>query len=182
MHIILRFIILAIKYIVDAFGDFLLKFGFVLWPLSEDSLIESLSKESETEYMKHKYLQKSFRIFCEKSPVKNSFPSLGRLFVKIWIKRLLELRVRVSRCLKEDPSIYDVPLRRPVFFITLVRTGSTFMHCLMAQDHKWRCPELWELEDCAPPPGTKDDKRRIEECRQKWGKFLCLYISFQFSY
>ncbi|CAD5124586.1 DgyrCDS12859 [Dimorphilus gyrociliatus] len=168
MHIILRFIILTIKFIVDWIGDFLLNFGVVLWPLSEDSLTSVISKEAKMEYESHKYLRDSFQMFSNNLPLRTTFPATGRLFSRIWIKRLLELRVRINRSLKEDPSIYDVPLRRPVFIITLARTGSTFMHCLMAQDHRWRCPELWELEDCSPPPGEKDDKKRISESKLKW--------------
>ncbi|CAD5124567.1 DgyrCDS12841 [Dimorphilus gyrociliatus] len=168
MNILLRFLILSLKFIVDLIGDIFHAFGLKVSLLSYDSLVRSLSKPAKTELMKAVYVQDNLKMFTKYFTAGNRVPLSAQFFFKIWATNLLEMRVRINRCLKEDPSIYRVPFRRPVFFVTLWRTGSTHLHHLMSQDKKWRCPELWELEDCAPPPGGFDDERRIKKSALKW--------------
>lgn len=154
---------------MDLIGDVFHAFGFKLTLLSYDSLCRAVSKPARTELMKEGYVQDNLKMFIKYFTAGNRVPLSSQFFFKLWAANLLELRVRIARCLKEDPSIYQVPLRRPVFFVTLWRTGSTHLHHLLSQDKNWRCPELWELEDCAPPPGGFDDEKRIKKSEIKWG-------------
>lgn len=170
MNIIIRFLILFLKYIVDKIGDVFQKFGFAKDVLTLDSICNNLSKEARTELLQTDYLRKNLVTLIENMKNFNELPITGQYFTKVWMIKLMESRATIIRYLKEDPSIYQVPIKRPVFFITLMRTGSTFMHHLMSQDKNWRCPELWELEDCAPPPGGKNDAERIAASRLKWSK------------
>ncbi|CAD5124565.1 DgyrCDS12839 [Dimorphilus gyrociliatus] len=170
MHIIFRFIILFIKCLMDIIGDIFYYFGLKLSPLTFENISKELTKEARSELLQVEYLQDNLDVFIRTIADGNTMPVTGRYFTKVWLIHLLELRVRIKRCLKEDPSIYRVPLKRPIFFVTMMRTGSTFMHCLMAEDDQWSCPKLWELEDFSPPPGTTaaDDKTRIARCQLKW--------------
>ncbi|CAD5124585.1 DgyrCDS12858 [Dimorphilus gyrociliatus] len=174
MNIVIRFFILLLKFIIDAFGDILVKFGLRLEPLTFETVCKGLSKQAKSDLLQTEYAKNNFMVLIEHITSCDELPLTGHYFTRVWMIKLLELRVRVQRCLKEDPSIYKVPLTRPVFFVTLMRTGSTFLHHLLSQDKNWRCPELWELEDCAPPPGGQDDSRRIAESRLKWNISSCL--------
>ena len=64
----------------------------------------------------------------------------------------LSNRLRIQETLKNDPAILEVPIRSPLFIATLPRSGSTFLHSLLAQDKRARVPLYWELLQPAPPP------------------------------
>ncbi|CAD5124566.1 DgyrCDS12840 [Dimorphilus gyrociliatus] len=170
MNIIFRFIILCLKVFIDFIGDLVGKFGLKLTPLTFEGICSSLSKEAKSEFLQTDYLRNNCLVFIENSTANNIIPLSGQYFLRVWLTQLMELHVRVKKYLKMDPTVSQVPIKRPVFILTLIRTGSTFLHHLMNQDENWKCPELWELEDCAPSPGdnAEEDKRRIAYCKFKW--------------
>ncbi|XP_013404993.1 uncharacterized protein LOC106169895 isoform X2 [Lingula anatina] len=69
---------------------------------------------------------------------------------------------RTPSCVKGVLSLTQVPLRKPVFVLGVMRSGTTFLHGLLAQDPAFRPPLLYELLNPVPPEtgaGTKDDPR-----------------------
>lgn len=64
----------------------------------------------------------------------------------------LSNRLQVQATLKQSPKILAVPVTRPLFILGLPRTGSTFLHRLLAQDVNGRVPLLWEVSRPVPPP------------------------------
>ena len=82
--------------------------------------------------------------------------SIGRSLVDVLSNRLLVLNDR-----KLHPAIADVRIERPIFFIGMGRTGSTFIQTLFAQDPANISPELWETILPSPPPrfGLSDVRR-----------------------
>lgn len=172
MHILLRFIILFIKCLFDIIGDIFYFFGFKISPLTVENISKDISKEARSELLQYQYLRENLEVLLRNFTYGNTVPVTGRYFSKIWLNQLLELRVQIKRYLKEDPTVYKVPFRRPVFFVTMMRTGSTFLHCLMSQDDQWKCPKLWEMEDFCPPPGVnkKIDETKLAHSKLKYGK------------
>lgn len=67
----------------------------------------------------------------------------------------LSNRLYIQEALKKDPEILQVPIRRPLILATLPRSGSTFLHRLLAQDPGGRALLHWELQQPAPPPQVK---------------------------
>ena len=65
------------------------------------------------------------------------------------------------------PDIPDVP--GPLFIVGFGRTGSTFLHNLLALDNNARTPRLWELWNPSPPPrfDSRADATRIEIARRR---------------
>lgn len=82
--------------------------------------------------------------------------------------RNLVNRLRVRDELKRRPEIERETIRRPLFIISLHRTGTTLLHKLLSMDPANRTPLLWEMHHPAPPPAPGDretDPRiaRLEE-------------------
>lgn len=77
---------------------------------------------------------------------------VGRWMTRRFLLRLLRGRLQLRRLLKEDPSLHDEPVDAPVFVVGAPRTGTTFLHGLLAQDPALRAPEGWELLLPVPPP------------------------------
>jgi hypothetical protein len=65
-----------------------------------------------------------------------------------WIQRY----VQFERDLADFPDIVHVPVAKPLFLVGFGRTGSTFLHHLLALDPQARAPLLWELLEPSPPP------------------------------
>ena len=68
-----------------------------------------------------------------------------RLLNEALIKRL-----RLESYLQREPAIRDIRLKSPIFLVAPARTGTTFLHRLLAQDPEHRTLRLWEALQ-APP-------------------------------
>ncbi|MFZ1011385.1 MAG: sulfotransferase [Candidatus Sulfotelmatobacter sp.] len=81
-----------------------------------------------------------------------SLTFVGRVFVReILIQKLIN-RLLLSDSLRRHPEIADVEIRAPIFITGLPRTGTTFLHRVMAQDPTLRHLQMWEVWKPAPPP------------------------------
>ncbi|MBS0379474.1 MAG: sulfotransferase [Proteobacteria bacterium] len=67
---------------------------------------------------------------------------------------------------KLNPGIAHESIVKPVFIIGLVRTGTTILHDILAQDPRNRAPLTWEVTFPSPPPATAtfDTDPRIARC------------------
>lgn len=68
-----------------------------------------------------------------------------RLVLETLVKRL-----RVEHHLRLEPSIREIQLASPIFLVAPARTGTTFLHRLLAQDPAHRTLRIWEALQ-APP-------------------------------
>ncbi len=76
------------------------------------------------------------------------------------------LQVVDYRC--THPEVAEMRIERPVFIVGQVRTGTTILYELLAQDPDARAPLTWEVDAPCPPPEaeTHDTDPRIEDSRQ----------------
>ncbi len=79
--------------------------------------------------------------------------------------RLARTHLRVHRALRETPGLADVELPAPIFIVGWPRTGSTFLHQLLAADPTSRTIPYWESFDPVPAaPGQPDTRiARLEK-------------------
>jgi hypothetical protein len=86
----------------------------------------------------------------------------GRRFLRSLAVKDAARRLRVLDVLRRHPEIADVPIP-PVLYITgLARSGSTFLHNVLARHRATRALLRWELMQPVPPPEAKshaDDPR-----------------------
>jgi hypothetical protein len=92
--------------------------------------------------------------------------ALGRFLMRVHLQDLLITRLRLNRTWAEQRDRLDaMPIQRPVFIIGMPRSGSTFLHELLAEDPANRVPRVWEV--MFPVPGSEgnvaDDERRIRK-------------------
>ncbi|CCE00195.1 conserved hypothetical protein [Bradyrhizobium sp. STM 3809] len=83
------------------------------------------------------------------------YDDLGRYLAGYYIYGWIERYIQLAQDLAEQPAIVDVPVARPLFLIGFGRTGSTFLHHLLALDSQARAPRLWELQEPSPPPRSE---------------------------
>jgi sulfotransferase family protein len=79
------------------------------------------------------------------------------------------------------PGIAQQHIRRPLVITGLPRSGSTFLHGLLAQDPASRVPLHWELRFPSPPPdaSTRDTDPRIDRAARHLRWFFRLAPEFR---
>ena len=70
--------------------------------------------------------------------------SFGRLAARADLKRMLSTLLILADAEREDPAITTRPLAPPIFIAGLPRSGTTFLHGLLAEDPANRAPRIWE--------------------------------------
>jgi hypothetical protein len=97
---------------------------------------------------------------------------VGRICARSEITRMLCNRLYMIADSKHHPEIHEEQIQRPLFITGLPRSGSTFLHTLLAQDPRCRAPRMWEVMHPSPPPErrTYDSDPRIgrTERQLKW--------------
>ncbi len=97
---------------------------------------------------------------------------VGRICVHSEILRVLCNRLRMVEDRKRHPAIRDELILGPIFITGLPRSGSTFLHAVLAQDPRCRAPQVWEVMHPSPPPesGSYNSDPRIAQTERqlKW--------------
>jgi Sulfotransferase family len=73
-----------------------------------------------------------------------SLSPFGRLAAGWDLKRMLSTLLILADAEGEDPAILTRPLASPIFITGLPRSGTTFLHGLLAEDPLNRAPRIWE--------------------------------------
>jgi hypothetical protein len=74
----------------------------------------------------------------------------GRLRTRAELQLILQNRLRLVEAWKREPAIVDERVRAPIVVTGLGRSGTTFLHELLACDPDNRPPLLWELLHTLP--------------------------------
>ena len=100
------------------------------------------------------------RAFAAEAP---RLTPLGRTRAAHILRESLAKLLRVRSYVDRFPAIADTKLDRPIFIVAPFRTGTTFLHRLLAQDPQLRWVRTWEAA-LAPPaePELKLDARYFE--------------------
>jgi hypothetical protein len=80
----------------------------------------------------------------------------GRRGAELRLAAALEARLHFIDDRTRWPEIARESVARPMFITGLPRSGSTFLHTLMAQDQGNRVPATWEMLLPSPPPTPAD--------------------------
>jgi Sulfotransferase family len=91
---------------------------------------------------------------------------LGRFLMRIHLLELLETRLRlVGLWTRRSEALAVSPVQRPIFITGMPRSGSTFLHELLAADPENRAPRVWEV--MFPLPDQKRVRSEIDLRVQK---------------
>jgi Sulfotransferase family len=100
---------------------------------------------------------------------------LGRFLMWFHLRSLLKTRLRLTQAWREHMEAMDTSLiKRPVFITGMPRSGSTFLHELMAEDPENRAPRVWEVMFPIP---TRKDVRSIVDPRRRKAESLFVVVS-----
>ncbi|MEZ4287741.1 MAG: sulfotransferase [Polyangiales bacterium] len=94
--------------------------------------------------------------------------TMGRFGVRYILHWHLSNRLKIVEALKQFPQIAEVPVRRPLIITGLFRTGTTYLHNVLAADPRNRAAKMWEL---CYPVGRKHDPLGDAKWRRQRGSW-----------
>src|ERR1700751_1297451 len=107
--------------------------------------------------------------------------SIGKLVCSEDILQLLCNRLKIQRDVENWPDIARQPISAPVFITGLLRSGTTLLHNLFAQDDReFRVPATWEVMFPSPPPlAGPENYPRIKRAETNLAWFNLLVPEFR---
>jgi hypothetical protein len=106
---------------------------------------------------------------------------VGRFAARMELTGMLMNRLLLERDRQRHPGIAREDIRRPLVITGLPRSGTTFLHGLLAQDPAGRVPLHWESRFPSPPPerSTRDYDPRIARAARHLRWFFRLAPEFR---
>lgn len=102
-------------------------------------------------------LDEPLRVLCRSLEEEMALSAAGRLGAHRRLLHLLVTRARLQALWRRHPEILDIDVAQPWFIVGLPRSGTTFLHRLLARDPALRSAPLWELMNPLPLPSGQQD-------------------------
>jgi hypothetical protein len=102
--------------------------------------------------------------------------AFGRIAVRWDMLRFLSNLLRLREEEKKDPAVLEERIDRPIFVLGLPRSGTTFLHNLLADDSGNLTPRCWQTVFPYPVGAQKNGSRdrRAELTARQYSQFLLL--------
>ena len=129
-----------------------------LWFLDGWNLRTAAQRKTGLEFFGDPSIEPALSVLADSLEQEADLHPLGRFLMRVHLQGLLETRLRLAehwRCQPE--AVFLRPIQRPVFITGMPRSGSTFLHELLAEDPGNRAPRVWEV--MFPVPGSSRRRR-----------------------
>lgn len=134
-------------------------------PLEADRLIAQAERRAGRK-LQDRQFEPALRKLIESCEAEAELSVFGRVSLKWDVLRLLGNVLRLDQAEAEDPSIVQAPVEAPIFITGLPRSGTTFLHTLLAQDPANIVPLSWQTMQPYPDARDRARDRRVE--RAEW--------------
>jgi hypothetical protein len=140
-----------------------------LWQLDAEKLCAEARARARLDDFGEPSLEPALSTLVESLEGEARLRPLGRFLIRMHLRGLLETRLRLTEVWnREAAALAESPLESPIFITGMPRSGSTFLHELLAEDPGCRAPRVWEvmfpLRGAAARDGDgareRDDERR----------------------
>ena len=155
----------AVLRVADMLGD---AFAPLHEPMSADELIASAQRRTRLTDFGGTPFQAPLQNFLRSCFEDANLSLVGRVVTRWDVVRFLSNLLRFAEEEKRRPGILDQPITRPIFISGLPRSGTTFLHSLLAEDQANLVPRIWQLIHPYPPrnAGSGSDPRARRVSRQ----------------
>ena len=166
---------------LNAVSRLALNDGRSLVTLDQDALLEKSCKVTGFHDFGEPFFRTPLGILLRSFEQDAQLNLLGRITVHSEMVRVLSNRLRMQRDRTQFPAIAAERISRPIFITGLPRSGTTFLHALLAQDPACRAPRVWEVMHPSPPPETATYRidPRIEHTRKQLSWIEVLMPDFE---
>jgi hypothetical protein len=132
--------------------------------LDEESLVQAAVKATGLTEFGAGYHREGLLRLLESVENDAALHLSGQLAYRETIVGSLINRLLLTEAFKQNPETFRKPLKSPIIVLGLPRSGTTFLHRLLALDPAHRAVPWWELARPLPGPsanGTSDRRRQV---------------------
>jgi hypothetical protein len=141
----------------------------VAWPsLAPDSLVAAARRRARLEDLGDTFPWEGLAVLCRSLEEEADLHLLSRAFMRRALVEGLEARLRLEQKRKEAPDLERRPLLPPLIVCGLPRSGTTYLHRLLASLDDSRPLTLWEVMHPIPGPGPD---RRLATMRRALDRY-----------
>jgi hypothetical protein len=116
-------------------------------------------------------VEPGLRMLIEACEAEAELSVFGRVSLRWDILRLLANVLRLERGEEEDPAIVRSEVEAPIFITGLPRSGTTFLHMLLAQDPANMIPLSWQTRQPYPGRGDRRQDGRVARAERELSAF-----------
>lgn len=155
----------AIFRVADMLGD---AFAPSRRPISADELVAVAQRRTGLTDFGDTPFEAPLRRLLRACHEEANLSLVGRIATRWDMVRFLSNLLRLADEEKRSPEILAQQIARPVFISGLPRSGTTFLHSLLAEDPANLVPRVWQLIHPYPPgtSGSRPDRRARRVARQ----------------
>ena len=141
-----------------------------LWLLQSKALCAEARRRTRLEDFGDPPIEPALSILVNSLELEADLHPLGRFLMRVHLRELLETRLRLAHARSGKLEALEASvIERPIFITGMPRSGSTFLHELLAQDPNNRAPRVWEVMFPLPTKSTWPNKvdprvRKAEAC------------------
>ncbi len=146
--------------------------------LDKDELMETAANRLSLSDFGDPYFKEGLACLIDSLNHDADLTYLGRILQRTVINRSLENRLEFIDFKKRNPEIFTKKINPPIIIVGLPRTGTTFLHRLLAQDPENRGLYFWELIRPIPSKAGTD----FRKIRAKIEYLTYRYLSKQFDH
>ena len=134
-----------------ALGDMLSR---GLWSLESGHLCAAARRKTRLDDFGDPPVEPALSILTASLEEEADLHPLGRFLMSFHLQGLLEMRLRLADLWRRlSDAMASAAIQRPIFITGTPRSGSTFLHELIAEDPDNRAPRVWEVMFPIPKPG-----------------------------
>lgn len=130
--------------VLNGIGKLLRALKIPLYELNADALCESVMKQMKLGDFGDPAFYEGMRCLLHSVENDTNLNFLGRMLLQKTLVALLENRLLLTEDRKRRPEVYERPLIPPIVVTGLPRSGTTFLHRLLAEDPAHRAIPFWE--------------------------------------
>ncbi|WP_052223691.1 sulfotransferase family protein [Novosphingobium malaysiense] len=140
------------------------------WPFDAEVLKTKAIEKTGLDDFGPAYFEKALEMICLSAREDLDLNPVGHRNLWYQVFDHLAQRLRFVDLWKRHPEILEEVIEKPIFIVGLPRSGTTFLHQLLAQDAGMRVTPFWEelspLPDHDPAQRPPQDEPLIERARQ----------------
>ena len=150
--------------LINRLGSGLRRLGLPLARLDPSDLMKAVVSQTGLTDFGDGQFREGLDVLLRSAEQDGRLHFVGRMALQGLVVTALQNRLLIEQAKKQDPLLTTGPLRPPIIVMGLPRSGTTFLHRLLAEDLAGRAVPAWELLRPVRPEGT--DRRRARAARQ----------------
>lgn len=152
--------------------------------MNAESILSRAKKKSGVENIETHQVFEALSMLVHSLDNEANLSRFGKMIATKDLERMLQNYLEIQtfhRAFKH--SSQNINIEKPVFIIGMPRTGSSFLHNLLACDPQWRAPKYWETLYSSPPtPAAAPSKHRIRKAKIDLSLFHMIAPSYRKIY